>query len=107
MSKRAVSLTLGEENLLWLKGRTGHHRGTLSRAVDELISEARAGRLGTPPPARSVVGTIDLAAHDPELMGADQAIRGLFDHALSRPSVVRESSPAHGGRPRTRKPRRG
>src|SRR6187399_1921380 len=96
MGKKALSLTLGEENVLWLKGRAVHGGGNLSAALDQLISEARAGRIGTPPPARSVVGTIDLAADDPELTGADEAIRGMFAGSLSRPFVARDSSPAHG-----------
>jgi hypothetical protein len=89
MPKRAVSLTLDEANLLWLKGR-GYGRGNLSAAVDELISEARAGRLGSPAPVRSVVGTIDVAADDPALETADVAVRELFAQSLSRPMQVRE-----------------
>jgi hypothetical protein len=107
MSKRALSITLGEENLLWLKGRAAHSRGTVSSLLDRFVSEARAGRLGTPPASRSVVGTIDLAIDDPDLSGADRAIRTLFDRSLARPTIARESSPSYGGRRRTRKPARG
>lgn len=107
MSKRAVSLTLGEENLLWLKGHAVHSHGTLSAILDRLISEARAGRLGSPPSARSVVGTIDLAADDPTLARADAAIRDVFDRSLTRPFVARESSPGYGTQARKRKTRRG
>jgi hypothetical protein len=84
MPKKAVSLTLDEGNLLWLKGR-GHGHGNLSAAVDDLITAARAGRLGSPVGTRSVVGTIDLAADDPKLERADQAIRDLFTASLARP----------------------
>ena len=98
MPKKAVSLTLDEANLLWLKGR-GHGQGNLSAAVDDLITAARAGRLGIPAAVRSVVGTIDLAADDPRLERADQAIRDLFAASLARPlrvSEARESyEPAH------------
>jgi hypothetical protein len=45
MSKKAVSLTLDEANVLWLKGRT-YGGGNLSAAVDDLIAAARAGRPG-------------------------------------------------------------
>jgi hypothetical protein len=89
MPKRAVSLTLDEANLLWLKGR-GFGRGNLSAAVDDLITAARAGRLGAPAAVRSVVGTIDLAADDPRLEKADRAVRDLFAASLARPLRVSE-----------------
>jgi hypothetical protein len=84
MPKRAVSLTLDEANLLWLKGR-GYGHGNLSAAVDDLITAARAGRLGVPPIARSVVGTIDLAADDPRLERADDVVRDVVGASLARP----------------------
>jgi len=90
MPKKAVSLTLDEANLLWLRGR-GYGRGNLSAAIDDLISEARAGRLGDMMQIRSVVGTIDLAADDPRLERADAAVRDLFAESLARPLRVRES----------------
>ena len=90
MPKKAVSLTLEEANLLWLKGR-GYGQGNLSAAIDDLITAARAGRLGTPAPARSVVGTIDLAADDPRLERADRAVRDLFAASLARPFGVADA----------------
>lgn len=109
MPRRAVSLTLAEDNLLWLKGRAGHRDGNLSAAVDQLIADARAGRAGSSAPARSVVGTIDIAADDPELKGADDVMRKLFAASVSRPSVARGSSPRYlvSARPRKAKPGRG
>lgn len=89
MSKKAVSLTLDEGNLLWLRGR-GYGRGNLSAAVDDLITEARTGRLGETMAVRTVVGSIDLAADDPLLERADAAIRDLFTASVSRPMRVRE-----------------
>lgn len=83
MPKKAVSLTLDEANLLWLKGR-GYGRGNLSAAIDDLITEARSGRLGGTLAARSVVGTIDLPDGDPLLQRADTAVRDLFAASLSR-----------------------
>jgi len=82
MPKKAVSLTLDGANLLWLKGRG---QGNLSAAVDDLISAARAGRLGVPAAARTVVGTIDLPADDPRLEHADRVVRDLFAASLTRP----------------------
>jgi len=90
MSKRAVSLTLDEANLLWLKGR-GHGHGNLSAAVDDLITAARAGGFGAPAAVRSVVGTIDLAVDDPRLERADSVVRDLFGSSLARPLSVSET----------------
>ena len=89
MPKKAVSLTLDESNLVWLKGQ-GYGRGNLSAAVDNLITAARAGRLGSPVAARSVVGTIDLAADDSLLERADGAVRDLIAASLARPLRVSE-----------------
>jgi hypothetical protein len=91
MPKRAVSLTLDEANVLWLKGR-GHGRGNLSAAVDDLITAARAGGSGAPAAVRSVVGTIDLAADDPRLERADKVVRDLFAASLARPLRVAETA---------------
>jgi hypothetical protein len=94
MPKKAVSLTLDEANLLWLKGR-GYGHGNLSAAVDDLITAARAGRLGTPAAVRSVIGTIDLAADDPRLERADRTIRDLFAASLARPLRVSEAGESY------------
>src|SRR5688572_33395145 len=91
MPKRPVSVTLDENNLLWLRGRMARRkRRSLSDAIDEVITAARAsGALETP---RSVVGTIDLAADDLGLAHADSYTRALFTQSLSRPLVVHEES---------------
>jgi hypothetical protein len=94
MPKKAVSLTLDEANLLWLKGR-GHGHGNLSAAVDDLITAARAGRLGVPAAVRSVVGSIDIAADDPKLERADQAIRDLFAASLAEPLRASAARASH------------
>ena len=99
MPKKAISLTLDEANLLWLKGR-GYGRGNLSAAIDDLITEARVGRLGARMAGRSVVGTIDLAAADPLLDRADAAVRDLFAASLSRQGLQ-----GAGGAETTRRPR--
>ncbi len=93
MPKKAVSLTLEEANLLWLKGR-GYGHGNLSAAVDDLITAARAGRPGIPAAVRSVVGSIDLAADDPRLERADGALRDLFAASLARPLRVSKTRAA-------------
>ena len=107
MPKKAVSLTLEESNVLWLKGR-GYGQGNLSAAVDDLITAARAGRLGAPLAVRSVVGTIDLAADDPRLERADREMRDVFAASLSRPLGVSEAHTAYQpARPAKRSRRRG
>jgi hypothetical protein len=105
MPKKAVSLTLDEANLVWLKGR-GYGQGNLSAAVDDLITAARAGRLGASAPVRSIVGTIDLAADDPRLERADRTVRDLFAASLARPftaSKARRPYEPAGRRKRSRR----
>ncbi len=105
MPKKAVSLTLDEANLLWLRGR-GYGHGNLSAAVDDLITAARAGRLGAPAAARSVVGTIDLAADDLRLEHADRAVRDLVAASLARPLRVSEARGSYEPVPRVKRSRR-
>ncbi len=79
MGKKAISVTLRPENLLWLRGQThASSRRSVSEMLDELISEARAGARGRPRAAKSVVGSIRISASDPGLRQANAAIRGLF-----------------------------
>ena len=99
--KRAISVTIGEDNLLWLKGQAGASaRGSVSEVIDRLIRDARAGGRTDAAAIRSVVGTIDLPADDPDLAGADAYVRGLFDASLGRPMPVRERPPARKGKRR-------
>jgi hypothetical protein len=91
MAKRAVSVTLDAGNLLWLKSRTLARKGrSVSDTLDALISEARkSGPFGVD--ARSVIGTVDLPADDPDLTGADQHIAALFGDVpvFHRPPVAK------------------
>jgi hypothetical protein len=87
--KKAVSITLDEANLLWLKRRG---QGNLSAAVDDLITAARTGGLGAPAVVRSVVGTINIAVDDPHLARADAAVRDLFVASLTQPLRVSEKA---------------
>jgi len=78
MTKKAISVTLRPENLLWLRARTrASSRRSVSETLDDLISAARAaaGRSG---PVKSVVGKIRIPASDAGLTRADRAIRRLF-----------------------------
>jgi hypothetical protein len=106
MPKTGVSVTLLEENLLWLRSRTVAAKGrSLSETLDDLVT---AARLGAAPPAaiRSVVGTVGIASDDPGLDRADAAVTAYVNASLSRPMLVRERPPAAGAS-RSRKPRRG
>jgi hypothetical protein len=93
MPKRAISVTLRRENVLWLRGQMRvSSRRSVSETLDELISRARAGAHGASPPATSVVGSISILPSDPGLMRADAIVRRLFSG----------SRPAATGRPRSR-----
>jgi hypothetical protein len=92
--KRAISVTIDADNLLWLKGQAGASAsGSVSEVVDRLIGEARAAGRTDAAAIRSVVGSVDLPPDDEDLAGADAYLRGLFDRSLARPMAVRERSP--------------
>ncbi len=93
--KRAISVTIGEDNLLWLKGQAGASAsGSVSEVIDRLVRDARAGGRTDAAAVRSIVGSIDLPGDDEDLEGADAYVRGVFDRSLSRPMLVRERPPA-------------
>ena len=107
MPKKPLSVTLEESNLLWLKGRAAAtKRRSLSEALDELITAARAGGHGAVT-ARSVVGTIDIAPGDPRLETADAYLQEEFATSLRRPFVARETSPTYPSLRKTLRRRRG
>ena len=96
--KNAISVTLGRDNLVWLKGQAAVQTGgNVSEMLDRLIAEARSGNRDYP--VQSVAGTIDLPDDD-ALTEADGHVRALFDRSLTRPMLVRE-------KPRKRPGRRG
>jgi hypothetical protein len=82
MSKRAVSVTLAESNVVWLRAKTLAAGGrSLSETLDRLIESARLAETKHTE-ARSVVGMLRIAESDPELAGADAALRDLFTAQL-------------------------
>ena len=90
---------------MWLQGQTVAYKGkSLSDTLDHLITQARQSGQVAPVTVRSVVGTIDIDPHDPDLLTADADIRGLFDRSLRRPFVVREKLQNRSAR-RLKKPR--
>ena len=86
--KQAISVTLGADNLTWLKGRAGAGGArSVSELLDQLVTAARqGGRVG---PATSVVGTIDIDSSDPWLETADAALQSIYETALGPPLVTR------------------
>jgi hypothetical protein len=95
MGKEAISVTLDADNITWLKARTtaGGAR-SVSELLDQIVSAARTARV--PIDMKSVVGTVDIDAHDPRLESADGAIRALFDASLGRPLVAKEARASYG-----------
>ena len=82
MTKKAISVTLRPENLLWLQGQTqASSRRSVSETLDELISRARVGANGQSGAITSVVGSISIVPSDPGLMRADAVIRRLFSRS--------------------------
>lgn len=104
MPKKAVSVTLDELNVLWLKGRALMSDGNVSDALDKLVTAARTGGKAAGP-FPSVVGTVDLS-DDPDLLKADEAVRAWFAESLERPFEVNEAPPLPAKKP-VKKKRRG
>ena len=102
--KRPISVTLSPENLLWLRARATH-KGyrSVSETLDRVVAEARASYADET--ARSVAGTIAIAADDPGLETADGAVRALFEDHVAAPegraasrTRARQSGRAKGSR---------
>lgn len=102
MPKQAISVTLREDNLVWLRGqsRAAQHR-SVSETLDRLIADARAGGRGADASIRSIQGTIRIPETDPALERADAAIRALF-----RTAPARDRNAATRSRRARRRPRR-
>jgi hypothetical protein len=104
MPKTAISVTLDQANLLWLRSQTAAaKRRSVSETLDRIVTDARQGGRGTALAIRSVVGTIDVTADDPDLAQADAYVRELVGRSTRRPFVVKEASPRYGARRRTRR----
>lgn len=89
MGKKAISVTLDELNLIWLRDQEiRKHARNISDAIDRLVTEARVRSWGPPRPPRSVVGTIDIPADDPDLKKAQAAVRSLLEESLDRTTTM-------------------
>jgi hypothetical protein len=92
--RKAVSVTLELDNLLWLRGQAAAtSRGSLSEVLDRIVGEARSAGRAEPASVRSVAGTIDLPDDDPTLDKADDYIRALFAASARQPMLVKEEGP--------------
>jgi hypothetical protein len=100
--KKPASFTLDAANLLWLKGQAMAGDATVSGIVNRLVTEARLGGRARPESVRSVVGTIRIAESDPDLTGADSAVRDLFERSAARPIVVKEQRAVYRRKPSRR-----
>jgi hypothetical protein len=99
--RKAISVTLSLDNLLWLKGQAGRTaRRSVSEVLDQLVAEARLAGHTAPDAVRTVVGSADLP-DDPDLQEADSYIRTAFAASARQPLPDRAPPPARRG------PRRG
>lgn len=91
MAKQAISVTLDEKNLLWLRGRVRTSaRRSVSEVLDRLVTEVRTGLHPGASTVRSVVGTLRISESDPDLASADTAVREKFP-ARARKNARRAS----------------
>jgi len=106
MNKQAISVTLEADNLAWVRGRAlAAGRLSVSEMLDRLIEDARTGGAGSGP-GRSVVGTVEVAPEDPELLTADEAIRALLAQSVARTArAIDRARRAGAARPRAAKAR--
>jgi hypothetical protein len=101
--RKAISVTIEEDNLLWLRAQAAATmKGSVSHVLDRLVRTARLE--GRTDAIRSVVGTVDLPHGD--LEQADASVRALFDRSIARPMLVRDRRPASGRAVRRRRTRR-
>ena len=84
MRKSMVRLTLSDNNLRWLRKRaTATQSQSLSETLDALVTRARF-HVDLSGKVRSVVGTIDVANDDPDLLDAKKYVRSLIELSISR-----------------------
>ncbi len=85
MSTKSVNVNLDPGNLIWLKAQAiASGRRSLSEVLNEVIVKVRTGGRAVPPEVKSVVGKVTISKDDPDLEGADEAVRALFREPSSR-----------------------
>lgn len=107
MGKKALSVTLDEANVLWLKGRARITAGNnVSELLDQLVTTARLARGGGVAPYPSVVGMVDLS-DDPTLSKAEEFLREYWAEYMSNVPMVGEEAPGLTAKRPSRKRTRG
>lgn len=97
--RKAVSVTLDQHNLLWLKGQAIATKGNLSEVLDRLITRARHAGHAEPGAVRSVRGTIDFPVDDESLAEMDAFVRACFEESFERTAqMLRETPPRYPAR---------
>ncbi len=92
MSKQPVSVTLSTDNIIWLRKQAMAKNRSLSKALDDLIREARS--TGDDHPILSVVGTVEIDPSDPDLLEADSFVRSLFNASTIKPRTKKKTGRA-------------
>jgi hypothetical protein len=94
--RKPVSVTLDQDNIIWLKGRAiATARGSLSEVLDRIVTAARLEGRTEPEAIQSVVGMIELPEDDPDLEKAHAEMVALFEESAQRTHavLVRERAP--------------
>lgn len=85
MSKKAISVTLRADNLLWLKTRVKVKGDrSVSETLDQIITKARAGVEAGGAEVRSVVGNARIPPSDRALAEAGAQVAALFLGSVGR-----------------------
>ena len=83
MSAKTIPIDLDLGNFIWLKSRSvGSGKRSLSEIVNEIIAKARSGEPVKAKKSESVIGLASIAADDPDLEQADEAVQAYFRDSL-------------------------
>lgn len=95
--RKPVSVTLDQDNIIWLKGQAlASARGSLSDVLDRLVTRARLEGRTDSGTIRSVVGTIDFPDDDASLAEMDAFVRSCFEESFRRTeAMLRETAPRY------------
>ncbi|MEW6211488.1 MAG: hypothetical protein AB1631_24190 [Acidobacteriota bacterium] len=94
MSKQPVSVNLSTDNILWLRKQAMAKNRSLSKALDDLIHQARSSGPSNDHTIRSVVGTIEIDPSAPDLLEADSFVRSLFHPSTGKPRMKKKTGRA-------------
>jgi len=92
--RKAVSVTLDELNLHWLRGQAIATKGSLSEVLDRLVTKARQHGQVEPGAIRSVRGTIDFPVDDESLAEMDAFVRACFEESFERTARMLRETPS-------------